>query len=127
MADLKIKKTRRVDRPRGRTSVAMERSELLESRRTLFRFGLTPGEFFSFAAQLLATQDERIVELVQEAAEIKRQKTVVRKEFASLGVSDIYEMIEQSNNHTREITCNDQGTIGTYHDDGLCGNEDTGE
>ena len=79
-----------------RTSLDLdfEHSVLLGMRRSLFKKGITPQQFFRFIASMLITNDPRLIELVDEACEYKTERSL--RTTNNLDADDIYALIERS-------------------------------
>ena len=71
---------------------------MLDLRKTLFKKGLTPQQFFSFITNLVVIKDSRILEILEEAREYASALPSTRAN--NLNADEIYSLIESSNKQT---------------------------
>lgn len=70
--------------------------ELLHLKRTLFQYGLTAHQFMGYVMQQMSINDPRIVELLDEATNYKKQRIMEGKE-KHVDAETLYKMIEEEN------------------------------
>lgn len=76
--------------------LVLEHSVLLDLRRVLFKHGLNPQKFLSFLVRKTITNDERLIELINEALiEFSEEESQSGKKIKSLNAEEIYALIEQ--------------------------------
>ena len=77
---------------------AFEDTSMLDLRRTLFKKGLTPQQFFTYVVNLSTINDKRILEIVDEAREHMSELPSSRRN--QLNADEIYSLIESEDNVT---------------------------
>jgi hypothetical protein len=70
--------------------------EMLHFKRTLFQYGLTAHQFMGYMMQQMSINDPRIVELLNEATNYKKQRILEGKE-ETVDAETIYKLIEDEN------------------------------
>ena len=81
--------------------LVVEHSVLLDLRRILFKNNLTPQKFMSFLVEKTVTNDERLVELIQEAQEETLMVSNGNKRLKSLNADELYALIEEEDKRHR--------------------------
>lgn len=79
--------------------LVFEETSLLDLRKTLFRKGLTPQQFFTFVTNLAITNDSRILQIINEACEAKADLPSTTK-YKELNAEEIYSLIESYDANT---------------------------
>jgi hypothetical protein len=81
--------------------LVVEHSVLLDLRRILFKNNLTPQKFMSFLIEKAVTNDNRLVELIQEAQEETLAVSTGNKRLKSLNADELYALIEEEDKRHR--------------------------
>lgn len=71
-----------------------EAGAMLDFRKVLFRVGLCPQQFFTYIVDQAITNDERLLELIDEARDYKT-KSSLKKSDNTLDADALYDLIEQ--------------------------------
>jgi len=69
---------------------------MLHFKSTLFQYGLTAHQFMGYVMQQMSINDPRIVELLNEATQYKKQRILEGKE-EQVDAETIYKLIEDEN------------------------------
>ena len=69
---------------------------MLNFKKVLFRHGLTAHQFMGYVIQQISVNDQRLVEILQEATEYKKQRILEGKE-EHVDAETLYRMIEEEN------------------------------
>ena len=86
----------------------LEKEALLQLRKTLFKEGLSPQEFFAFIIERLVLEDERLEDLVQELHDLKLNERVKGGiDRKHVNADSLYEAIEEANPLNKKDTDND--------------------
>lgn len=70
--------------------------EMLNLKKVLFRHGLTAHQFMGYLMQQISINDQRLVELLDEATQYKKQRILEGKE-EHVDAETLYRMIEEEN------------------------------
>lgn len=72
------------------------REEMLTFKKVLFQHGLTAHQFMGYVIQQISIHDGRLMELLQEATEYKKQRILEGKE-EFIDAETLFRMIEEAN------------------------------
>jgi len=78
-------------------TIGFEPGQLLELSRVMFVSGLTFHQFFGYLVQQIISGDERLLELIKEAQNYKKQRILEGKE-EKVDAATLYRMIEEQLN-----------------------------
>lgn len=81
--------------------IHLEAQQMLELKRALFSNGLTAHQFFGYLVSQLNVNDTRLIELLKEAQEYKRQRILDGKE-ENVDAESLYRLIEDELNSKKE-------------------------
>lgn len=70
--------------------------ELLHFKSILFEYGLTAHQFIGYILQQVSVHDQRIIELLTEATEYKKQRIMEGKE-EDVDATTLFRLIEEAN------------------------------
>ena len=82
--------------PKELLELKFTQEEMLNFKKVLFRHGLTAHQFMGYVIQQISVNDERLVDILQEATEYKRQRILEGKE-EHVDAETLYRMIEEEN------------------------------
>ena len=82
--------------PKEMLELKFSREEMLMFKKTLFEHGLTSHQFMGYLMQQISINDQRLVELLNEATQYKKQRILEGKE-EHVDAETLYRMIEEEN------------------------------
>jgi hypothetical protein len=82
--------------PKEMLELKFTQEEMLNFKKVLFRHGLTAHQFMGYVIQQISVNDQRLVEILQEATEYKKQRILEGKE-EHVDAETLYRMIEEEN------------------------------
>ena len=82
--------------PKEILELKFTQEEMLNFKMVLFRHGLTAHQFMGYVIQQISVNDQRLVEILQEATEYKKQRILEGKE-EHVDAETLYRMIEEEN------------------------------
>jgi hypothetical protein len=78
--------------PKEALELQFTQEEMLNLKKVLFRHGLTAHQFMGYVIQQISINDQRLVEILQEATEYKKQRILEGKE-EHVDAETLYRMI----------------------------------
>lgn len=82
--------------PKEMLELKFSQEEMLHLKKELFRHGLTAHQFMGYLIQQISINDQRLVELLNEATQYKKQRILEGKE-EHVDAETIYRLIEEEN------------------------------
>lgn len=82
--------------PKEMLELKFSQEEMLHLKKELFRHGLTAHQFMGYLIQQISINDQRLVELLDEATQYKKQRILEGKE-EHVDAETLYRMIEEEN------------------------------
>ena len=82
--------------PKELLELKFTQEEMLHLKKELFRHGLTAHQFMGYLIQQISINDQRLVELLDEATHYKKQRIMEGKE-EHVDAETLYRMIEEEN------------------------------
>ena len=82
--------------PKELLELRFTKEEMLHLKKELFRHGLTAHQFMGYLIQQISINDQRLVELLDEATQYKKQRILEGKE-EHVDAETLYRMIEEEN------------------------------
>lgn len=82
--------------PKELLELNFSQEEMINFKKVLFRHGLTAHQFMGYVIQQISINDQRLVELLDEATHYKKQRILEGKE-EHVDAETLYRMIEEEN------------------------------
>ena len=82
--------------PKELLELKFTQEEMLYFKKELFRHGLTAHQFMGYLMQQMSINDQRLVELLNEATQYKKQRILEGKE-EHVDAETLFRMIEEEN------------------------------
>jgi hypothetical protein len=82
--------------PKELLELKFTKEEMLNFKKVLFRHGLTAHQFMGYVIQQISVNDQRLVEILEEATGYKKQRILEGKE-EHVDAETLYRMIEEEN------------------------------
>ena len=82
--------------PKELLELKFTKEEMLNFKKVLFRHGLTAHQFMGYVIQQISVNDQRLVEILEEATGYKKQRILEGKE-EHVVAETLYRMIEEEN------------------------------
>lgn len=82
--------------PKELLELKFTQEEMLNFKKVLFRHGLTAHQFMGYVIQQISVNDQRLVEILEEATGYKKQRILEGKE-EHVDAETLYRMIEEEN------------------------------
>ncbi len=82
--------------PKEMLELRFTQEEMLNFKKILFRHGLTAHQFMGYVIQQISVNDQRLVEILQEATEYKKQRILEGKE-EHVDAETLFRLIEEAN------------------------------
>lgn len=82
--------------PKEILELKFTQEEMLNLKKELFRHGLTAHQFMGYLIQQISINDQRLVELLNEATQYKKQRILEGKE-EHVDAETLFRMIEEEN------------------------------
>lgn len=90
----RFRRRRKKHKPKTELILKFDADRLLDMHRLLFEHGLTFHQFFGYITQQLVERDPRLMVLVEEARQYKKQRVLEGKE-QSVDAETLYSLIQE--------------------------------
>lgn len=82
--------------PKEMLELKFTQEEMLYFKKILFEYGLTAHQFMGYLLQQISINDQRLIELLTEATEYKKQRIMEGKE-EHVDAATLFRLIEEAN------------------------------